>query len=162
MKKKSEKLKIGIFNFTCCEGCTVVFMDSFYTQLDNWLNNLEFVVFRAFKKDDSYKHLDIALIEGAISTKEEIKKLKEIRKKSKILIALGSGAVTGWPSNQRNNFSSKIKKQISPLIKKLKQIKEIQPINKFVKVDYSINGCPIDEKALISKLNEIIRNHQNA
>jgi len=37
----------------------------------------------------------------------EVKKLKEIRSKTKKLIAYGSGATTGYPSDQRNNFDEK-------------------------------------------------------
>ena len=96
--------------------------------------------------------MDIALVEGAISTQSEIKKLKEIRKKSKKLIALGSGAVNGYPSNQRNKFPREKKKQIQPLIEKMHQIKQISPLKKFVKVDDKIDGCPIAEEDMIKKI----------
>ncbi len=113
--------------------------------------------FRALKSDKKIVNLDIAFVEGAISTESEIKKLKEIRKKSKKLVALGSGAVNGYPSNHRNNFDSAKKKAIQPLIKKFNQINEISPLNKFVKVDDNILGCPVDEKILIKKIDGYLK-----
>ncbi len=148
--------KVGIFSFTCCEGCVVVFIEALNTQYDNWMKKIKIENFRALKKVKPIKQLDIALIEGAISTPSEVKKLKEIRSKTKTLVALGSGAVNGFPSNQRNKFGPKKQKQIQPLIDKLHQNKTIEPLNKFIKVDVEIPGCPIDEQQLIKTLNGLL------
>ena len=149
--------KVGIFSFTCCEGCVIVFIEALNTKYKDWIENKKIKIenFRALKKVKPIKQLDIALIEGAISTPSEIKKLKEIREKTKILIAMGSGAIDGCPSNQRNKFNKRKKEIIQPMIKKLNQNKSIEPLNKFVKVDAEIPGCPISEKDLIKRLDEL-------
>ncbi|MDD5192676.1 MAG: hypothetical protein PHH54_03680 [Candidatus Nanoarchaeia archaeon] len=146
------KLKIGFFSFTCCEGCTVVFLEILNKKYKEYMKKIKIENFRQLKTNEEIKSLDIAFVEGAISTESEIRKLKEIRKKSKKLIALGSGAVNGYPSNQRNKFDKKKQKQIQPLIKTLHQNKTIEPLSKFVKVDDEINGCPISEQDLTAKI----------
>jgi len=156
LKKEGGKKKVGFFNFTCCEGCTIVLIEAFNTKYDEWMEKIEIENFRALKKVKPIKQLDIAFVEGAISTPSEIKRLKEIRKKSKLLIAFGSGAVSGYPSNQRNSFPPELKKQIEPLLKKLKQKKEILPLEKYVKVDDKIDGCPVDQQTLIKKIDSLI------
>jgi sulfhydrogenase subunit delta len=113
--------------------------------------------FRQLKTNEKIKNLDLAFVEGAISTQSEIKKLKEIRKNTKKLIALGSGACNGYPSNQRNKFNMGKKKKIHPLIEKFHQNKTIEPLNKFVKVDDNIEGCPVDEELLMNKVEEYLR-----
>ncbi len=147
-----RKIKIGFFSFTCCEGCTVVFLEILNKKFDEYMKKMQIENFRQLKTAEKIKKLDIAFIEGAISTQSEIKKLKEIRKNTKKLIALGSGAVNGYPSNQRNKFDKKKQKEIQPLIIKLHQNKTIEPLNKFVKVDDKINGCPVSEQDLIKKI----------
>jgi len=150
------KQKVGFFSFTCCEGCTVMFMEVLNKKFDDYMKKMKIMNFRQLKTNKKINKLDIAFVEGAISTQSEIKKLKEIREKSKKIIALGSGAVSGYPSNQRNKFDKKTKKEIQKLIEKLHQIKKISPIKKFVKVDDKIDGCPVDEEDLANKIEEYI------
>jgi len=154
------KLKIGVFSFTCCEGCVVSFLEALNKKYFDWKEKLEIENIRVLKTQNEIKKLDIAFVEGAISTESELKKLKEIRKKSKKIIAFGSGAINGYPSNLRNNFSKDLKKEIEPLIKKFNQIKKVSPIKKFVKVDDEIEGCPVDENSIIKKLEFYLK--QNA
>jgi coenzyme F420-reducing hydrogenase gamma subunit len=148
--KKQSKPKLAFFDFTDCEGCQLQFANLGGALLE-LLELVDIVNFREIMSEAAEDY-DIAFIEGAISTQSEINKLKEIRKKSKKLIALGSGAVNGFPSNQRNKFDAKKKKQIQKLIEKFHQNKTIEPLNKFVKVDDEINGCPVEEKLLIEKI----------
>lgn len=151
-------IKVGFFSFTCCEGCTVVFLEILNKKFEEYMKKMKIENFRQLKTNEKIKALDIAFVEGAISTESEIRKLKEIRKKTKKLIALGSGAVNGYPSNQRNKFDKKKQEQIKPLIEKMHQIKQISPLNKFVKVDDELNGCPVDENLLIKKIESYLKN----
>jgi sulfhydrogenase subunit delta len=146
------KKKIGFFSFTCCEGCTISFIEVLNKKYDEYAKKMQIVYLRALKKTKKISLMDIAFVEGAISTKDEIKKLKEIRKNAKKLVALGSGAINGWPSNLRNNFTGKKKEEVKKLAKELGQLDEVKPIGNFVKVDGEIQGCPVEEKVFIEKL----------
>ena len=75
----------------------------------------------------------------------------------KKLVALGSGAVSGWPSNQRNKFSIKKKTQIKELVSTLHQNKTIEPLSTYVKVNDEIDGCPISEADLIEKIEKYLK-----
>lgn len=151
------KIKAGFFSFTCCEGCTIVFVELLNTKFDEYMKKMQIVNFRQLKTEKAIKPMDIAFVEGAISTQSEIKKLKEIRKNTKKLIALGSGAVSGYPSNQRNKFPIKKKKEIQHLIEKMNQNPKILPLKEFVKVDDNIPGCPIEEKVLLKKMESYLK-----
>ncbi len=152
-----NKLKIGIFSFTCCEGCVISFIEVLNKKYFDYMEKIEITHLRALKKVKKISFMDIAFVEGAISTKSEIKKLKEIRKNAKKLVALGSGAIMGYPSDLRNKFKGKKKKEVEPLIKKLGQNKKILPIKNFVKVDDEIKGCPVDEKLFIKKMDGYLK-----
>lgn len=147
-----QKKKLGVFSFTCCEGCTVTLIELMNRHFFEYRDRLDIVSFRQLKTSKKIGKMDFAVIEGAISTASEKKKLLEIRKKAKKIIAIGSCAVTGAPSNQRNNFKPNIKKAIEKQLKALNQLKTIEPLNKYVKVDSMLNGCPVDiaqlEKAM--------------
>jgi sulfhydrogenase subunit delta len=152
-----SKLKVGVYNFTCCEGCTIVLIEALHNDFDEWLNRIDFVDFRTLKPFKGISKTDVAFVEGAISTKEEVEKLKEIRKNTKKLIAFGSGAAMGYPSDQRNKFGAKKLKEIADDLKKFKQIAKVSPLSKFVKVDGVINGCPINEADIIKKIGELMK-----
>lgn len=142
------KKKVGVFSFTCCEGCTVVFMELMNRHFFDYKERFYFTSFRQLKKSDKMKKMDFAVIEGAISTASEKRKLLEIRKNAKKIIAIGSCAVTGMPSSQRNNFKPELKKKIEKQIKQLHQLKTIEPLKKYVKVDLELNGCPVSTMQL--------------
>lgn len=153
----AAKKRVGFFSFTCCEGCIISFIELLNTKFDEYLRKMQIENFKALKTEKRIKKLDIAFIEGAISTEDEIERLKEIRKKTKFLIAFGSGACNGFPSNQRNNFDKEKNKKIRELIKKFHQNKTIEPVKTYVKVDGEIPGCPVDEKLLEEKIEGYLR-----
>ncbi len=147
-----HKLKVGVYSMTCCEGCSVVLIEAFNHKFNEYMKNIDFVDFRTLKPFKKVNKTDVAFVEGAISTQSEVKKLKEIRAKTKKLVALGSGAVSGFPSDQRNKFDTKKKKEIAPILEMFHQIDKISPLKKFVKVDDEIDGCPVSEEDLTKKI----------
>ena len=151
-------IKVGFFSFTCCEGCIVTFLEVLNKKYREYEQKMRIENCRQLKTSNKICKLDLAFVEGAISTKSEIRKLKEIRRKSKKVVALGSGAVNGYPSNQRNKFDIKKKREINFLIKKFHQIKNISPIKKFIKVDDNILGCPVNEGELAKKIDDYLKN----
>ena len=50
------------------------------------------------------ENVDVALVEGSVSTEEDLHKIKLIRKNSKILVSLGDCAVTGNIPSMRTVF----------------------------------------------------------
>ena len=62
-----------------------------------------------FQEGSSYKDpgpVDIAFVEGTVSTEHDLKKLVSIRKRSKLLIAFGNCAIDGCIQTMRNKDST--------------------------------------------------------
>jgi len=134
------KTKIAIFDLTGCEGCEFHLLSLDELLLD-FFQDFEITNWRLLsekKKAD----FDIAFIEGAVTTKEQVKLLKDIRETSKIVIALGTCAISG---NIFAQLTPEQRKKLAPKIYdknyKLKA-KFLAPIEKFIKVDKKIPGCP--------------------
>lgn len=153
-----KRLKVGVFSFTCCEGCSIIFIELLNKRFFEYREKLDIQNMRVLKTSNKIGSLDLAIIEGAISTASELRKLKDIRKKSKKVLAIGSCAINGMPSSQRNSFSAEIKEKIAPLVKRLNQLEKILPLNKYIKVDYEINGCPITAIELDKLISREIKN----
>lgn len=133
----------------------------FNTHYKEWFKRIEFVHARIFKKDESteIQPMDVAFVEGAISSDTQEKKVKEIRKKAKVLVAVGSCAVMGSPANQRNFFNRQSQEEIKPILEKFKYKKKILKLSDVVPVDETIPGCPMDEKVFLRILNKYIYQH---
>lgn len=151
------KLKTGWFSFTCCEDSTIVFIELMNDNFVKWKDLLEFKYFRTLKGKNDFTNLDLAFVEGAISNDKELEFLKEIRKNSKKLIAIGSCACTGSPANQRNFFDDSTKNEISHILVQFGHRSKVSPISEFVKVDDFISGCPMDETLFLSKLETYLK-----
>jgi len=153
----AKKLRAGWFSFSCCEDSTIVFTELLNDHFDEWTRLVEFKSINVLKKKSEIKDIDVAFVEGAIATKKDEQKLKKIRKNSKRLVAIGSCAVTGMPSGQRNNFPPEIKKEIAQALKEYKLEKKVRKLEEVVKVDASVPGCPMVESIFIETLNKYLK-----
>ena len=144
MKKK--RIKIGFFSFTGCEGCIVTVLEILNSRYKSWLPLVDIQIMRVLKPIKKPKGLDVAFVEGAISTDSEERKLREIRKNSKKLVAIGSSAMGLGYSVQRNLFNAEQKVLVKGLVKRLHQKKKVLGVKDVVKVDDTVPGCPVEEK----------------
>lgn len=138
-----EKIKIGAFDFTCCEGCQLQLANKEDTLVD-FLNLLEVDNFREISsyRGDDY---DIALIEGSITRQDEVERLKKIRQKAKILVAVGSCACFGGVNQIKNKFP------IADVVKEVYgdhpvETLPVRKVSDVVKVDLAIPGCPVSKE----------------
>jgi len=145
----SNKKRVGIFSLTCDEGCSIYLIEIFNQKLLPWLEKMEIVHFLSVSDKHEFKDLDIALIEGTISTERDKKEVLEIREKSKVLIAMGNCAMTALPSGQRNNFDAERTAEIQPDLDAFSFLPKCLALKDVVKVDDNIAGCPIDEKKFV-------------
>ena len=152
-----RKLNIGWFSFSCCEDSTIVFTELLNDYYDDWSKVINFQHVRVLKSKNKLEDLDVAFIEGAIASPEDSFKVKEIRKNSKKVVAIGSCACTGMPSAQRNDFNSKQRQQIEELIKKFHHAKKVKKLEDVIKVDSKVNGCPMNEQVFLNTVNETLK-----
>jgi len=101
MAKTKKKPVVGIFGLTSDEGCEFPIIDQGKKLLD-LLEEVELGHFRLVEELPEAEHYDVALVEGSVLTEDNIKKLKWIRKNSKILVALGACAVIGGIPELKN------------------------------------------------------------
>ncbi len=134
------KSKILITSLTSCSGCTgLIFTLDIFKQ---FLDMAEISYFPFLLDKDSIDETDIAIIEGCVSDieqEEQIKVLKEIRKKSKRVYALGTCATCGGIIN-------------------LNTEKQGSPIANFIEIDGFIPGCPPPLKLMGNALINILEN----
>ena len=153
-----KKPKIAIYGFTGCSGCQLEILDLEEALLDIF-NLVEIVNFEmAGIKKRPLPRVDVSFVEGSISKKEDIKKLKKIREKSKLLIAMGACACFGGVQGIRNFVDSKEASRAAYGIDDCPRgsTEKISGVDEYVKVDYYLPGCPIDRKEFLQLIKKII------
>ena len=136
------KPKIAFFDFTSCEGCQLNKLN-FENELLDMLEFVDIVEFRE-AMDDKADEYDIAFIEGSISTPKCVERIHDIRRRSKILVALGSCAVNGGINAIKNLHPAEwVKETVYGDDKYLFPSIPVQPVSAIVKVDYEVRGCPM-------------------
>jgi len=148
------KPTVAIFDLTDCEGCEVEVLNSKY--LVDLLANLDFKHFRVGQGRNEFTDFDIAFIEGTAMTSEEIAFVKEVRARSKLVVALGTCACFGGISGLLNYVDvGAAKKTVYGDKADLFEVVLVKSLNEHIKVDAMIRGCPIvkeDVEALVSDL----------
>lgn len=140
--KKQFRPKAAFFDFTDCEGCQLQIANMADTLLE-LTEYIDIVNFREIMSEEGADY-DIAFIEGSISTDNDIKRIKEIREKTKVIIALGSCATIGGVNGIKNRAPLQLAKErvYGDKADTINTIK-VMPLKEVIRVDYTINGCPV-------------------
>jgi coenzyme F420-reducing hydrogenase gamma subunit len=142
-----SKPRIAIFDFACCEGCQLQIVNLEEEILD-LIGGADVVEWREAMSEQSDEY-DIAIIEGSITRPEDEQRIKEIRAKAKVLIALGACATMGGINKLKNNFDlDDVKKCVygNDATKPHLNTALTKGVDEVVPVDFKIEGCPIDRK----------------
>jgi NAD-reducing hydrogenase small subunit len=113
------------------------------------------------------KAVDVVLIEGAISSQEDLERVRTIRQRSKLVVALGDCAVTGNVPAMRNQIvPRKLLERI--YIEGVQEtpgiptegvpalLRHAIPVHEVVKVDLHVPGCPPPAAAIVFVLGELL------
>lgn len=122
----------------------------------DWIKILDIRHARVLKTKNILDELDVAFVEGAISSQDQAEKLKEIRAVSKKLVAIGSCAVTGFPSAQRNLFDEQTRAEIQPILDRFNYTDKVMRLDELVQVDVIVPGCPMDTEMFLEVLNQML------
>ena len=149
-----------------CSGCHMSFLD-LDERLIGIAQHLEMVYTPLIDTKVYPDDVDVALVEGAVSSEEDLEKIHRIRRQTKILIAFGDCAVTGNVPSMRNAFSvddvyrrayfetatrnPSVPDQIVPRL-----LPQVRPIHEYVPVDIFLQGCPPPADVIYGLLADLV------
>ena len=152
------KPRLAVYKFTSCDGCQLAFLNAGEALLI--LSELvEIVHFAEAGMIDPSALIDIAFVEGSISTPDEVKRIKKIRDNTNHLITIGACATAGGIQALRNAASHKewmASVYASP--KTIKTLKTSTAIANHVKVDWELWGCPVNTQQVLSTVRSLLFN----
>jgi NAD-reducing hydrogenase small subunit len=152
-----------------CSGCHMSFLD-IDENLLALADQIELVYSPLVDRKDFPNEVDITLVEGAVSSAEDLEKIRHIRKHTSTLISMGDCAVTGNVPSLRNSISTEsilrrvyldptlhdpqVPSQVVPQL-----LPVVRPVHSVVKVDVYIPGCPPSANTILYVLSELLAGH---
>ena len=144
-----SKPRLGVFKFSSCDGCQLSILNA-EDELLELLDRVELADFLEATSASAGAPYDVALVEGSVSTEEEVERIIDIRKKSKMLVALGACATSGGLQALRNwSRLGLFESAVYPEPKVARALEKALPISDFVAVDFELRGCPVSKAQLL-------------
>ena len=162
----SRKPRIATLWLDGCSGCHMSLLD-----MDEGLLELapriELVYGPLVDAKRFPEDVDVTLVEGAVSSEEDMHRIREVRERSTIVVALGDCAVTGNVPAMRNAHSlqqvldrayvenvtgeGRVPEKAIPGL-----LTHVRPIQEVIKVDVHIPGCPPEAGIIFSSLAQLL------
>jgi NAD-reducing hydrogenase small subunit len=149
-----------------CSGCHMSFLD-LDQRLIELAGKVEIVYSPLVDLKKMPPSVDVGILEGAISTEEDLAKAKMFRRHCEFLISLGDCAVSGNVPSMRNMFDldavfdRAYKETVDynpqrPTDGVPKLLEPVRPVHAVVKVDLFVQGCPPSADTIWHVLSELI------
>jgi sulfhydrogenase subunit delta len=150
-------LKLAVWKFASCDGCQLSLLD-LEDHLLALAGALDIALFMEASRAAAPGPYDLSLVEGSITTAHDAKRIKEVRRSSKLLVTIGACATAGGIQALRNFTDVK---EYIPLVyahpEYIKTLATSTPIADHVKVDFELRGCPINKNQLLEVVKALLQ-----
>jgi coenzyme F420-reducing hydrogenase gamma subunit len=144
-----RKPKLAVWKFASCDGCQLSLLDC-EDELLPIADAIEIAHFLEASRAVAPGPYDVSLVEGSITTARDAERIREVRARSKRLVTIGACASAGGIQALKNFARSEDYLRIvyaSP--EYVETLATSEPISAHVKVDFELQGCPIDKQQLL-------------
>lgn len=148
---------VAVHKFSSCDGCQLAFLNAG----EDLLRLAELVDIRHFLEAglaDEDACVDIAFVEGSISTRGELERIRRIRENSRLLITLGACATAGGLQALRNldDSDDEWKGAIYARPEAIETLAHVEPIRARVNVDFELWGCPVNGRQVLATVRQLL------
>jgi len=149
-----------------CSGCHMSFLDMDERLLE--VAERADIVFGPLVDVKEFPvDVDVTLVEGAVSSEDDLRRILEVRRNTRILVSLGDCAVTSNVPGMRNPYgpqpilerayleNATLNQQI-PTLGLPALLPESRPVHAVVKVDVFMPGCPPSADRIFAAINKLL------
>ncbi|MGA3090104.1 MAG: oxidoreductase [Terriglobales bacterium] len=161
-----KKVKVATAWLDGCSGCHMSLLDM-DAAIISLAQKIDLVYGPLVDAQEFPDDVDVTLVEGAVSTQDDLNKLQKIRQRTRLIIALGDCAVTGNVPAMRNSIPvNKLLQQV--YVERAQEgkvvpsdgvpslLKQARPLREFVKVDVCLPGCPPPAKTIAAVISDLV------
>jgi sulfhydrogenase subunit delta len=153
---------LAVWKFASCDGCQLTLLDC----EDELLALAETVHIAHFLEATSAVApgpYDVSLVEGSITTEDDIERIRFVREQSRILVTIGACATAGGIQALRNvSDVDDFRSVVYARPDYIRTLATSTPIAAHVRVDHDLRGCPIDRQQLLELLTALLAGRRPA
>jgi NAD-reducing hydrogenase small subunit len=161
-----KKIRLATVWLDGCSGCHMSLLD-IDEGIEAVLQLADLVYGPLVDAQEFPEGVDVTLVEGAVSSQNDLKELQTIRARTKVLVSLGDCAVSGNVPSMRNSVpvpallhriyvESPDTNPGIPVDGVPALLKYAVPLQDFVKVDLHVPGCPPAASAIRYVIGELV------
>ena len=148
--------RVGVVKFASCDGCQLTVLD-LEDELLSIAERFDIVEFPEATSRRSSGPFDILLVEGSISTEEQLEELLRLRRQTTTLVTIGACATAGGIQALRNwSDHEPWAATVYPRPELVASLAAATPLADHVVVDAELRGCPIDPGQLLELLTAVV------
>lgn len=152
MNRAQQKPTLAVWKFASCDGCQLTLLDC-EDELLALAREVRIAHFLEASSEVLPGPYDVSLVEGSITTSEDVRRIHRIRESSRVLVAIGACATAGGIQALRNfadvdEFTSVVYASPEYIV----TLATSTAASAHVKVDFELRGCPIDRGQLLETL----------
>ena len=157
-----KKPRLAVWKFASCDGCQLSLLD-LEDELLAVAGAVDIALFLEASRARGKGPYDLSLVEGSITTPRDAQRIRDVRRRSKYLVTIGACATAGGIQALRN-FRS-VKEFIAQVYARPDYIDTLAtstPVAEHVKVDFELQGCPINKYQLLEVMSAYLAGRRPA
>ena len=149
--------RVAVFKMASCDGCQLQLLDAEDALLD-LASAVDIVQFSEASSNVDHGPYDVTIVEGSISTPDQLEEIRRIREASTFLITVGACATSGGVQALRNWMDAdETIRAVYPTPEYVRSLATSTPVSDHVRVDLELTGCPVDRGQLLGALVSLLR-----
>lgn len=152
----AAKPRLAVYKFASCDGCQLAFLN-LGEELLTLAGLVDIVHFAEAGPVAPETPVDIAFVEGSISTPEDLDRIQRVRGNSRTLITVGACATAGGLQALRNLADGR--EWLADVYARPEYVASLDtstPIAAHVKVDLELWGCPVNGRQVLAAVRALL------
>ena len=153
---RRRKPTLAVFKFSSCDGCQLSLLDC-EDEVLAVAGQVEIAYFVEARSRTLPGPYDVSLVEGSVTTEEEVERIKDVRRQSRMLVTIGACATAGGIQALRNWADVReFTRAVYATPEYIHTLDRSRPISDFVPVDFELRGCPISKRQLVELVTSLL------
>ncbi|MGI0131886.1 MAG: oxidoreductase [Thermoplasmata archaeon] len=148
--------RLAVVKFASCDGCQLALLDC-EDELLALADAIEIANFREASSRVLDGPYDLTLVEGSVTTPEDLHRIQEVRAQSKFLVTIGACATAGGIQALRNfGDIDEFRRAVYARPEYISTLARSTPIRDHVRVDFELRGCPVNKQQLLEVIAAVL------
>ncbi|OHV57524.1 oxidoreductase [Frankia sp. CcI156] len=148
--------RLAVWKFASCDGCQLTLLDC-EDELLSLAGEIDVSYFLEASSATVDGPYDLSLVEGSVTTEQDVERIHQVRAASRRLVTIGACATAGGIQALRNfadvgDFLAAV--YATPAY--VSTLATSTPISTHVRVDFELQGCPINPRQLLEVISAFL------